>query len=505
MPELINDALHDNTAHKSTSYESAVHKSTSYESISHESAAHDSTSHDSISHESAAHESTAHDSISHESTAHDSASLYSLLQDMKTQLLSCLQSPRTSLDTIRSISEFLFHASPLYSSIIRNYANMGTCSYSVSCRSETLFTENSFLEQYQLFLEWLEHMHLRDEITVIITSALRDGAFFGFAYDDGSHFLIKALDPRYCRITSVRDGVYDFSFNASYFDQEGCQAYIDPTQNQDGLWDQVFIDGYQQYKSQGEDYQWFAIPSEKGVCILSGDDASCPLPYFTPMFYELLQCLKLRELLEEKALLDNSALLVSKIPMLSGTEDVNELACDMDLIKMCSAMIDKATPSLCSSVCSPCELQQISFHKEDNAHCRGGITPSLYEEYAELLFGLAAASGIAPAPAHRSGGSASVSLKAGEAVFYRLLSRIESWLNRYIALNISGKFQFRFHYTTRFSQKEWTAQLKDAAAFGLPVKMDYAISLGYTPLQILQQSHLEQTLDLNTSWPPHTT
>lgn len=422
------------------------------------------------------------------------------IQYTKENIQSYLQSPLANIDNIRLVSQFLYRVSAPYKIIVNYFADLGTYSYNVIYKTDLSKPDQNskkFMKNYEELLSHLEIMRLKDEAPNIIATAVRDGVFFGFCYDDENSFFINALDPKYCKINSIRDGVYDFAFNASFFDQGNNKYYVDSSLNPDGLWDQIFIDGYEAYKTQGRESMWFDIPPEKGVCIISGDDPICPLPYFTSVFVELLDLLDYRDLIKSKTELENTILLLSKIPMIKNSTSVNDFAVDLDLVQATQAVIDEVAPELAATAYTPCDVDVITFNNENQVQ-----QANIYNEALSNLMSNIGISEMLFNPDKNGSVGLNASIKEDEMVFFRLLNRLESWLKRYISLNISEDFIFKFHNVTHYSRFETAEKLKDAVTLGVPVKMDYATVLGYTPYQIMQQGYFENALDLTTLWAP---
>lgn len=422
------------------------------------------------------------------------------VQYTKENIQQYLQSPLANIDNIRLVSQFLYRVSAPYKIIVNYFANLGTFTYNATYKSDLskgLPEQKKYMKNYQNILERLEAMRLKDEMPNVIATAIRDGAFFGFCYDNEETFFINALDPKYCKVSYMQDGVWDFSFNMSYFDQGNNKYYIDSESNPDGLWDQFFIDSYNAYKSQGRDYMWAQVPPEKSICIVAGDDGVCALPYFVSVFVELLDLLDYRDLIKSKTELENTILLISKIPINTGTELVNDFSVDLDLVQATQAAIDEVVPSLVATAYTPCEVEPI-FFQNDNQTEQANI-------YSNALSNLMSNIGLSEMlfnPDKNGSVGLNASIREDEMVFFRFLSKIESWLKRYISLNISEDFIFKFHYVTYYSQKDYADKLKDAASLGLPVKLDYATSLGFTPLQVMQQTFFENSLGLQDYWIP---
>lgn len=422
----------------------------------------------------------------------------------KEKIQDYLKSPHANLDNIRAVSMFLWRYSMPYRKIIEYYSSMPYFAYDATYKTDLTkqgadISSGKFWKEYQIIVQRLDNMHLADECPDIIATALRDGAYFGFCYDDEESFFITALDPKYCRVNST-DGCWNFSFDATFFDQGNNKYYVDDTQNTadyDGLWDPVFVDGYNAYKTQGREYRWFDIPPEKGICIIAGEDAVTPLPYFVSCFTDLLDLLDYQELIRNKTELENYVLLVSKIPLHENSDKVNDFAVDLDLVRATQAMIDEGAPSLVGTAFTPCDLDVIRFNNNNQVNDTN--------IYGEALSNFMSNVGMSEMIGNSDkGGSVGLaaSIKTDELVALNFLNRIERWVQRYLYLNVSENAWFTFHKVTQFSKDKYIEQLKDAATLGVPIKMAYATSLGFSPLDILNRGYFEQALNIQDTWIP---
>ena len=88
-----------------------------------------------------------------------------------------------------------------------------------------------------------------------------------------------------------------------------------------------------------------------------------------------------------------------------------------------------------------------------------------------------------------------IAVKPDEAIAFSLLKQFERCLNRRIKKkNLNYLFKIKFLYQSIFNSSDVRDSLAKAAQYGLPVKMEYASSLGYTPSEILGSTYLEETI-----------
>ena len=209
-------------------------------------------------------------------------------QYTKEKLKSYIKNPLANIDNIRDISNFLYRVSHNYKKIIEYYSYTPLFSYNVSYKvpdwSKPPKNSKDFIQGYQELCKRLENMNLKQFSSQIIATCLRDGIYCGFCYDNEDSFFISALDPKYCKISALTENnTFILKFDASYFDNGNNKEFLygtdSPTDTDEGLWDEVFVHGYEDYKNKGNDYKWFELPPERTISIICGDDPVAPLPY----------------------------------------------------------------------------------------------------------------------------------------------------------------------------------------------------------------------------------
>ena len=196
-------------------------------------------------------------------------------QYTKEKLQSYIKSPLANIDNLRDISAFLYRISHNYKKIIEYYAYTPIFSYNVSYNTPNWANPpqdaSEYIKGYQELCTRLDKMDLKEMGSQMIATCLRDGIYCGFCYDDGDSFFIHPLDPKYYKISSrAEKDTWIVKFDASYFDSGNNKDFLygtgSETDSEEGLWDDVFVEGYETYKSKGNDYKWFELPPEKTIC-----------------------------------------------------------------------------------------------------------------------------------------------------------------------------------------------------------------------------------------------
>lgn len=426
----------------------------------------------------------------------------------KDKIRTYLQNPLTNIDNIREVSQFVYRVSNIYKKIIWYYADLPLYSYNLMYNQKDWSSPEAigdFIKNYQKVATRLQQWNMPQEMSKIVAGALRDGIYAGFVYDDKKSVFIQNLDPKYVKIKNMTAfGTYVVSFDASFFNQGNNKDFIYGVQDvngkyteTDGLWDPVFKEGFENYQKDMNN-RWFELPMERTICIIAGDDSNLPLPAFLACLPDVLDLIDYSQLIRDKTELENYVLLISKIPLMPNTKEVDDFAVSFDMIENMQKIIDDAVPNLVGTAYTPCDLEPIRFDRNDQTETdiMAKATKSLYDSL-----------GVSQVVFNNTGTTASA-IKASETgdemVSFELLNRLEGNLKRYIYLNISKDFSFKFHQITNFNKVEYLTSLKDQAALGLPVKTDYATASGVTPYEMMNMTYMENALDFTSKWKPLT-
>lgn len=391
------------------------------------------------------------------------------MQYTKSLIQQYLAAPGTNLDTIREVSRFLVRNSMIYKKMIYYYSTAPLFLYSLT--QENDFTKtinaNKSLRDYESVLKRLNGFKMPKEFYNVIANVVRDGMYVGFAYDgeDGDAFFMP-LPPEYCRVYGkTPEGEWIVYFNAAYFDKGNNKDYVLGV-NEDGIgvWDQCFVDGYNTYKNDGNSYQWFRLTPERTLCVIAGtdDEFDMPMPFLSGIFIELLDLIDLEQLLADRTELENYILLVSKIPIIQGSEDVDDFAISLELAQEFNALLEQVVPELVGVAYSPMEIDTVKFDKSNTTDNVDKLAQSMNN-----LFNNAGMSQLVVA-----GGASTNSIGLNHAIendlstIWIFVERIETWMNFYIKRNISEGYKFSFHQITWYNRDSYTTMMKEMATLG---------------------------------------
>ena len=363
---------------------------------------------------------------------------------------------------------------------------------------------NKIAKDYFSVVEKFEKIDVKKEMYNAVYMALRDGFYVGYAFGDDStgEMFLMPLDVDYLRVYGKTiSGEFIVYMDAAFFDKDSNKDYIYGVNNDGvGVWDsEVFLTGYEAYKNQGRDFQWFRLPPEKTFCLLAGsdDEFTTPLPFFLQLLQSLLDLLDLESLINSKTELENYKLLISKIPLINGSDSVDDFAISLELAKMFDSLLENVLPELIGHITTPLEIDSVTFEKSNNSNDTDQLSMAMNN-----LFNNAGASQLVVA-----GGSSTnaIGLKHNiqndMATAWIWVDRIESWLNYYMQMNISEGYRLQIHKITWYNQEEYQSSMKDVATLGGSA-LDMLTSYGDTPYMAFQKLHFEDALGIKDLMKP---
>lgn len=410
------------------------------------------------------------------------------MQYTKALVQQYLASPSANIDTIREVSRFLVRNCMIYKKMIYYYSTAPLFLYSLTQENDFSKNINTKKAQKDFFevLQRLNGFRMQKDYYNAIANIIRDGMYVGFLYDgeDGNTFFMP-LDIQYCRIYGkTPEGEWIVYFNAAYFDKGNNKDFVLGVNGDGvGVWDSCFVDGYNTYKTQGNSFQWFRLTPEKTLCVIAGtdDEFDMPLPFLSGIFIELLDLLDLEQLLADRTELENYILLVSKIPLLNGSEDVDDFAISLELAQQFNSLVEAIAPSLVGTIYTPMEIDTIELKKSNSSDNVDKLAMSMNN-----LFNNAGMSQLVVA-----GGASTNSIGLNHAIendmstIWIFVERIESWMNYYIKNNISEGYTFSFHQITWYNRDTYINALKEMATLG-GYSLDYFVCVtGKTPYAVL--------------------
>ena len=396
-----------------------------------------------------------------------------------------IQSPLNNIDSIREVSRFLTRVSMLYKQMISYFSTMPLYTYNITPLAEYTkdYDADKQLKQYEKVLKIFHRFKMAKELQNVIANTIRDGMYVGWMVSDEKETMfLMPLDIQYCRIYGkTPEGEWIVYFDAAYFDKSNNKDFIYGVNNDGiGVWDSCFIEGYNAYKEQGRDFEWFRLPPENTLCLIAStdDEFYIPLPYFLPIFKSLLNLLDTENLVIAKEELQNYKLILNRIPLRKGDgEEIDDFAISLELVNMFDAMLKEIVPDLVGIGTTPYEnTDVIDFEKSTSASDTDSLNKAMNNLFANAgINKLIVSSGDS---SNANGIKYSNANDLGKISVY--IRRIESWLNYWIKNHITDGVYLQIFDQTQYNRDDFISRYKDSGSFGIG-KMDYMCALGDDP------------------------
>ncbi len=387
-----------------------------------------------------------------------------------------LQNPVANEDKLLTLSNYMYNVSPIYRSVIRYMALMPTYSYTVSpiLRSFKV-NKNKLQDEYFEVLHKLEKMNLKHEMIKCAITSYKEDWFYGYEIEGKDSYFILKLDPKYCKPSSEEDGIYNFSFDFTYFNSRKDLLNSYPLE---------FKRKYEEYLADKNE-NWIELDSLKSVCFKVNSEFHYALPYFSTMFPSIYDLEEYKALKKQRADNENFMLLHQYIPHDERNPDLNKFLIDLELAMQFHDMAEESLPDGIAVLTSPMEVEAVKTEKSksDNDY--------VSEAYTDV-YNNANVSEHLGNSSEKSTVGLNKSINVDESNVFALLRQMERWINRKLNnMNTEYDFKFEFLDITVFNYKEKMESYLKASQYGTPLKLEVSAALGLSPLQTIGKAILE--------------
>lgn len=399
----------------------------------------------------------------------------------KDDIIRFMQNPRKNQKQLREVSRYLYEASPNYKRLILYFACLPTFDYIVKPYGLNIDKVNkkTFKIQYQKTLELLETMNLQHEFLKVLKIAFKEDVFYGYEHMASDSYFIQPLDPDYCQISSIEDGVYNFAFDFNYFDKYPKKLTQYP---------QEFQAKYKKYTKDKKNYRWQELDSSNTICFKVNEELDYPLPPFNSVFESVFDIEDYKKLKKVKTKLDNYMVLTQQIPIDDKNGEPNNFLIDLDTAIAFHNRAAQSLPEQVGLITSPMKIDAIKLDRkqtdtdqvaqaERDYYNAAGVSQFLFNSEKVTSAGL------------------SKSINTDEQIIFALLRQFERWVNRKLKnFNSTYKFRVRFLNTTVFNVDDVFEKYLKAAQYGMPVKLALGASLGLSGNEMVNMVFLENEI-----------
>ena len=400
----------------------------------------------------------------------------------KEQVLSYLKAPDRNEKNLREASIYLYNTCSFYHRLIDYFSKMLTLGYVVA-PSKLDFNKKDTTKltaAYQKTVNILENMNIGFSFRAPLVTAMREDVSYNYVRETKDSFLFQPLDPDYCKLYSLEDGVYHCSFDFKYFDLHDGEVDLYPSE---------FKTKYEAYKA-NNNLRWQQLEVKNTMVLKANFDVPYPIPPMAGVFEAIYDIIDYKSLMLAKTETGNYKVLSMTIP----TDSKGNFLIDFETARKFYNQMGQNLPDNIGLALSPMKLDSFDF---ENASSN---KESDMVKSAEQNFWSSAGVSSLNFNNEKSSNNALIqSIRGDESVMWGLLSQIETWVNRYLKMQSGAqKFHISMPQISVYNQKEKSESFLKAAQSGMPTKMLYGASIGLTPCDMMSLNYLEnEVLGLN--------
>lgn len=418
--------------------------------------------------------------------------LWSINKYTRRNIIEWLKSPEANAKNLRDASIYLYEVSTQYRRLITHFSTLITLDYVVSPYklNPSKVDLERFKSLYYRASDYIQTFNLKHEIPRILTVAYREDVYYGYLLHDKDTCHIMKLNPDYCKITSVLDSTFIYSFNFGYFDEDKEALTTYPEE---------FRIRYDNWKNptstETKAPQWQELDTKNQFCIKVTDSIyPTPMLPFSGVLEYIYRILDYADLQQEREELENYKIIGLQLP----TNDQGQLSIDRKLAEDFYNNLCNVLPSSVGAFMAPCKFEDISFERSNAAD--SDLTNSATVDFwnatgvSSLLFG-----------GEQTAASLAISNKSDIAMAMYTIRQVERVINRLMKENLKGTIRFQINIlpVSIYNQKEMSELYLKNAQYGLPTKMMAATVCGQTPNEIVGMTYLEnEMLNLSETWKP---
>lgn len=405
-----------------------------------------------------------------------------------------LKNPSRYYGNLIRTSQELYKTSGEYRSLINYFADMARF-YHVF---DPVFSSDAKMEKKKTIKDLsklslhINKMNIKHEFAKIIKTCLIEDIFFGYEIEDNNNYFILKLDPNFCRISGVSDGMYTFDFNLTFFN--GNEHLLESYPNE-------FQEAYKMYQINNQLYSWIEVDFTKSVCFKWNEEFLDIIPPFSVMFEPLLELNDYKKLKKVGAKINNYMLLHQRVPMHDNQKadyQADNFAISTDAMDFFNEMVNESLPDEIGAIVSPMEITPIKLDKDDKNDKVLEATRDVYNSsgVSSFLFN----------NEKNSTGGLLYSVKKDELSVINFYHQLERWLNRKIRFgNLLQKNQWKISLldVTGISEDKYLDQLTKSGTLGFAVRGRIAAMHGQDYHTLVHSLELEnEILDLDIKMVP---
>ena len=413
-------------------------------------------------------------------------------------LADAMTSPKENEKNLREFSNSFEMTSMVYKRLISYLGNMLAFDITYTSSASGKDFESAKYRKDALAVErFLDRFDYKAEFRTATKQMLRNDAYFGCLRDVGDKLVLQELPSEYCKITGRWGNGFLFSFNMYWFLQPGVDInlyspFFKKAFNK--MWGKMYPS--KDYNPslppevRGSSWMyWIDIPVTVGVCFKLTPELATRLPYFSPLFNDLVLQPLMRNLQKNISMASANKIIMGEVPYLNKEAKAtvrDTIAISPDLLGKFMALVKSALTDSVKIAAAPLEdIRGIEFESDNE----------LYDSYLRTAL---ASSGINTnlifsSSVKPNSIETQLSLNVDEQMMMTLYDQFSGIMNYWIKKYVNT---YRFNFVFEGSEFSVNRQMRLDNAMklfdvGIILPQKISASLGMKPHEF--RKHMEES------------
>ena len=277
----------------------------------------------------------------------------------ETQVDDAMADPNSQEEELRRISQSFDVTSPIYKRLLSYMSNLPSFDWTYTCtniKDPKEYKSAKYKKDYIKFKTFMKSFDYEQEFRKVLHQLFRNEALFSVFRDEGEKFVLQELPQDMCKISGRFDYGLLFSFNYNYFKRPGVNIEFYPP-----IFQSTFLKvskgkidplGYNPSDTlTGRGNHGFALwvdcsPKDKFWAFKLSPEIISRIPYFAPLFQDLVNQGTIRELQKNSYMASASKLITGNVPLLQGKATVKDaISITPDLLGKFMSLVQSAINS----------------------------------------------------------------------------------------------------------------------------------------------------------------
>ncbi len=250
---------------------------------------------------------------------------YNPVAPLQADLDRALVDPKNNETQLRQFGQSFELTSQSYKRLISYLGNLLAFDYTYTSNAEPEdYNTPAYKKDLARVWDFFDKFNVKQEFSTVVKQLVRNEAYFFAFRQDGDKYVLQELDSNYCKITAKFDYGLLYSYNFYYFMQPGVDIDMFPPFFREKF-AEMFSGKQKQYipdlpvdmRGNSSWVYWQDIPPDVGFCFKLSPENITRLPYFTPLFSDLILQPLMRLLQKNKSIASASKIVFGEVPMLN--------------------------------------------------------------------------------------------------------------------------------------------------------------------------------------------